>query len=97
MTLNIGALATSCALVLVGLMATATQAAPLASAVTEFKTTAGATSSVDGAASRRCGWHKGRQHCRSYTGALPSYGHRNDMENDYYVHDSAQLRGDFER
>jgi len=89
--LNIGALATSCAFVLTGLMVTSTQAAPLASSLADFKTTAGTVSYADKAAFRRCRSHKGRQHCRSYSGTLSSYGHRYGNESSYYVHDASEL------
>jgi hypothetical protein len=78
-------------LVLIALMAETTLAGPLTASVADFETSLGVISTVEGAASRQCWWRKGRQHCRSYGGAVRAYGHRNDNESDYYVHDASQL------
>ena len=68
-------------------LAMATQAAPVASFTTDFKVAAGET--VDKAASRRCWWRHGRQHCRSYD-SLRASANRNGY-GDYYVHGSREM------
>jgi hypothetical protein len=77
--------------VLIALTGEGIRAAPLTSFASDFETSVGAVSSVERAASRQCWWRKGREHCRSYGGAVPAYGRRNANESDYYVHDSSQL------
>jgi hypothetical protein len=79
---------TVCALALV-VLATTTQAVPFTSSTSDFKTTAGETSDVDDAASRRCWWRNGRQHCGAYESPR-THGNRNGIS-DYYVHDPSQV------
>jgi len=77
-------LVTAAAALAVSIVATAAEAAPIASPVVDLGATAREASFVDKTASRRCWWRNGQRHCVR-VGQQRVYGYRN-QGSDYQEH-----------
>lgn len=67
-----------------GIIATAAQAAPIASSAIDLRSAAREASFADKTASRRCWWRNGQRHC-ARVGGSRAYGYRS-QGSDYYEH-----------
>jgi hypothetical protein len=72
-----------------GIMATTAQAAPITASVADFRLASAESSPTEKIASRRCWRHNGRRHCTGF-GTPQVYRYRNGGS-DYYEHDSNNL------
>jgi hypothetical protein len=77
-------LVTAAAALAMGIIATAAEAAPIATSVVDLSAAAREVSFADKAASRRCWWRNGRRHCVRVGGSR-AYGYRS-QGSDYYEH-----------
>jgi uncharacterized low-complexity protein len=68
----------------VGIMATAAEAAPIASSAIDVRAAVRGASLADKTASRRCWWRNGQRHCVRVGGSR-AYGYRG-QGSDYYEH-----------